>query len=454
LEPLKAVAATGQLGTGFKRETIETAAVGARFIGCDAGSTDPGPYYLGSGKTQAADAAVERDLELIIEKALERDIPALIGSAGTGGGTVHLNRTANIVRSIAARRGWKFELATIDSEVAPETVAAAYRSGRLRPLAGAPQLSEDGIRSSARLVAMQGVEPFQHALQQGAQVVIAGRTSDVSIYAAVPLLEGIPPEIAYHAGKILECGAAAVEERMHPDCMTALLSKNEFVIDPPNPAMKCTPQSVAAHGMYENADPFYHVEPGGTLDITNAEYTAASERSVRVRPGIFTTADQITLRLEGAELAGYRTVVVAGVRDPLVVRQIDDFLASTTKVIKGKVRESLGFEEEQYSFTWRVYGKNGSMGELEPDPRVVGREVGLVLDIVAPEQSAASAIASVAWHTALHHPIPQYSGLLSNLAFPFSPPSLDAGPVYRFSINHVIEVENALELAKIEFETL
>jgi hypothetical protein len=454
LEPLKAVAATGQLGTGFKRETLDTATAGARMIGCDAGSTDPGPYYLGAGKTQAADAAVARDLELMIEKALEHNIPAVVGSAGTGGGTVHLNRTVDIVRAIAARRNWKFELATIDSEVAPETVAAAYRAQRLRPLSGAPELSEERILGASRLVAMQGVEPFQHALKQGAQVVIAGRSSDVSIYAAVPLMEGIPPEIAYHAGKILECGAAAVEQRSHPDCMTAYMSADEFVMDPPNPAMRCTPQSVAAHGMYENADPFYHVEPGGALDITNAEYTPAGDRSVRVRPGVFTPADQLTLRLEGAELAGYRTAVVAGVRDPLVVGQIDDFLASTTKVIKGKIRESLGFEAEQYTFNWRVYGQNGSMGELEPDPRVLGQEVGLVLDIVAPEQAAAAAIASVAWHTALHHPVPQYSGLVSNLAFPFSPPSLDAGPVYRFCINHVIEVDDALELATIEFETL
>lgn len=454
MQPLKAVAATGQLGTGFKRETLQAASRGARFIGCDAGSTDPGPYYLGSGKTQAADAAVERDLELIIENALEQNIPALIGSAGTGGGTVHLNRTAEIVRSIAARRKWNFELATIGSEVTPETVAGAFRAGRLRPLTGAPELSEDSILRAARLVAMQGVEPFQQALGQGAQVVIAGRSSDVSIYAAVPLMEGIPPEIAYHAGKILECGAAAVEERSHPDCMTALLSAGEFILEPPNPTMRCTPQSVAAHGMYENADPFYHVEPGGTLDITGAEYEAASERSVRVRPGVFTASDQVTLRLEGAELAGYRTVVVAGVRDPLVVRQIDDFLASATKVIKSKVRESLGIQDEQYSFAWRIYGKNGSMGQLEPDPRVVGQEIGLVLDIVAPKQVVASAIASVAWHTALHHPIPQYSGLLSNLAFPFSPPSLDAGAVYRFCINHVIEVDSALELADIQLESL
>lgn len=454
MEALKIVAATGQLGTGFKAETLETATAGARFIGCDAGSTDPGPYYLGSGRTQAADAAVERDLELIIEKALELGIPALIGSAGTGGGAVHLARTARIVRSIAERRKWRFEMATIDSEVRPEVVAAALREHRLRPLSGAPELSEARLMASERLVAMQGVEPFQHALEQGAQVVICGRSSDVSIYAAMPLTEGIPPEVAYHAGKILECGAAAVEERSHPDCMTALLSEDEFVIDPPNPLMRCTPQSVAAHGMYENADPFYHVEPGGTLDITDAEYTVAGPRSVRVRPGVFRPTDTITLRLEGAEVAGYRTVVIAGIRDPLVVGQIDDFLASTTKVIKEKVRESLRVEEEQYSFTWRVYGRNGALGALEPHAQVDGHEVGLVLDIVAGQQATAAAIASVAWHTALHHPVPQYSGLVSNLAFPFSPPSLDAGPVYRFCINHVIEVESALDLANFEFMSL
>jgi len=57
---------------------------------------------------------------------------------------------------------------------------------------------------------MMGIEPIQSALNAGAQVVVAGRCSDVAIYAALPVLEGIPKHVAFHAGKILECGSAAV----------------------------------------------------------------------------------------------------------------------------------------------------------------------------------------------------------------------------------------------------
>jgi hypothetical protein len=43
-QTLKAVAATGQFGTGFKGETLAEAARGASFIGCDAGSTVKGAF--------------------------------------------------------------------------------------------------------------------------------------------------------------------------------------------------------------------------------------------------------------------------------------------------------------------------------------------------------------------------------------------------------------------------
>jgi hypothetical protein len=36
---------------------------------------------------------------------------------------------------------------------------------------------------------MMGVEPIQQALRSGAQIVVAGRSSDTSIFAALPLLD-------------------------------------------------------------------------------------------------------------------------------------------------------------------------------------------------------------------------------------------------------------------------
>jgi hypothetical protein len=70
--------------------------------------------------------------------------------------------------------------------------------------------------------------------------------------------------------------------------------------------------------------------------------------------------------------------------------------------------------------------------------------VGLLIDIVAPTQKLAASILPIVAHTGLHHPIPEHEGLVSNFAFPFSPPGMDAGPVYRFCTNHVWKLSDPL----------
>lgn len=438
---VKAVSATGMVGTGFKEASLRTASEGASFIASDGGSTDPGPYYLGSGLSQPSDAAIERDLALILEIGLDRGIPVILGSAGTAGGRPHVARVRGIIERIAQQRGLHFTLATLETEMQPETVVRALQAGRLRPLPNAPEVTPQSIMATTRIVAMAGPEPFQHALREGAQVVLAGRSSDTSLFVAVPAMQGIPMGVCYHAAKVLECGAASVVQRLYPDSMMATLDVEGFTIEPPNPAMRCTPQSVASHTLYENGDPFLLVEPGGTLDTSQARYKAVSDRAVRVTGSGFIEAEAYTVRLEAASLRGYRSAVVAGIRDPLVIRQLGSFIESANASIHDKVRESLKLADEQYVIRWQVYGRDGSMGELEPDRDVQGHEVGTVIDVVGPTQNAANAIASVAWHTALHHPIPEYHGLVSNLAFPFSPPSLVGGPVYEFSMNHAMVLE-------------
>ena len=127
-----------------------------------------------------------------------------------------------------------------------------------------------------------GVEPIQQALTSGAQIVVAGRSSDTSIFAALPLLEGYAPAVVWHMAKILECGAAAVAVRTAPDCMMAELHEDSFDVFPLREDYHCTPQSVASHTLYENADPFDLKEPSGTLRTRTARYEAISDRAVRV----------------------------------------------------------------------------------------------------------------------------------------------------------------------------
>ena len=54
------------LGYGFTEEAFNNGlSLGIDLIACDAGSADPGPYYLGSGTTFVSRIAVKRDLGLM-----------------------------------------------------------------------------------------------------------------------------------------------------------------------------------------------------------------------------------------------------------------------------------------------------------------------------------------------------------------------------------------------------
>jgi len=455
LKKIRAVAATGNLSTGFREETLVRAVQqGAHFIGCDAGTTDSGPYYLGSGKPRGPREGTKRNLRIIIREALNAGIPVIVGSAGHAGGTPHLAWTLEIVRELARENAWHFKLAAIDSEIPKEVLLDAFLEGRIAPLCPAPELQETSIRQAERFVAMMGIEPIQSALNSGAQVVIAGRCSDVAIYAALPVLDGIPRHVAFHAGKILECGSAAVAQRFYTDCMAAELDQDGFTVEPPNPAFRCTPQSVAAHTLYENADPYHLVESGGVVDTTAAHYEAITDRAVRVTGARFIPAQKYTVKIEGAALAGYRSIVVAGIRDPLILRQVDSFLASLRSVVERKIEDSLKLSRDAYTLQFRVYGSNGSLGHSEPCPQVEGHEVGLIIDVVAASQSLAADILPIVWHTGLHHPIPEQEGLISNLAFPFSPPGADMGPVYRFCANHIWHLDDPCKPFRITLEDL
>ncbi len=55
-------------------------------------------------------------------------------------------------------------------------------------------------------------------------------------------------------------------------------------------------------------------------------------------------------------------------------------------------------------------------------------------------------------HVALHFPVPDWTGSITGLAQPYSPQVLDRGPVWRFNINHAIEVDDPLELYRFKFE--
>jgi hypothetical protein len=295
-----------------------------------------------------------------------------------------------------------------------------------------------------------GAEPFMKALEAGADVILAGRASDTAIFAALPIMRGIPEGIAWHAAKILECGAASVVMRKTPDCMFAWLRPDHFVVEAPDPQLRCTPQSIASHSLYENADPFRLIECSGTLDLTGSQYEQLNERAVKVTGSRFLKAERYTVKLEGAEKVGYQSVLIGSIRDPFIIRQIDDWTTRLTEKIHARVRMVYGdrLKPEQYILNIRVYGKNGTMGPLEPVKEIRSHELCLLFETTAPTQEIASTIASITRHQALHLPIPEWSGLITAVACPYN--HMDRGAAYRFNVNHVVEPATPYEMFPME----
>ena len=124
------VSATGMLGSGFRAESLDMAiSLGARMIGCDAGSTDPGPGPLATGTCMFSAAAVKRDTEIMMSRAIKAGIPLIVGSAGTSGSDAGLAWMVDIVHEIAREQGLHFKLAVIHSELSSQGVAHHQAGG-------------------------------------------------------------------------------------------------------------------------------------------------------------------------------------------------------------------------------------------------------------------------------------------------------------------------------------
>ena len=449
---VRVLSATGVCGSGFKESSIAAGmARKPHFIGCDAGSTDPGPAPLGTGTPAFPRRAVKRDLRVMIKAAWQANIPLLIGSAGTAGGEPHLALVRDIVLEIAKEEGLRFRLALIHAEQDKAYLKRRLREGRITPLKPAPEFDDGVIDRSVRIVGMMGEEPFLRAVDLGADVVIAGRASDCAIFAGIPIRMGVPPGLAWHAAKLLECGSAIAVSRPSPDSIFATFSGDQFDIEALDPDVRCTPQSVAAHALYENADPYRLVESSGTLDLTQASYEALDDRRVRVRGSRFEPAETYTVKLEGAERVGYQSIVIGSVRDPFIIRQIDNWSERLGEKLRGRVADVYDAETaSNYIFNLRIYGKDGTMGPLEPVQTVTTHELCLVLEVTAQTQEIATTIVSMARHQALHLPIPEWSGLITGVACIYSPAYLERGAVYRFCVNHVLAPDDPYEMFPME----
>ncbi len=448
MDEIRILSPTAILGYGFPPDSFE-AGLARRpdVIAVDAGSTDPGPYYLGAGVSFTDRRAVARDLSLILRAGRTLKIPVLIGTAGGSGADPHLQWNLAIIREIAEQEGLSFRLAVIHSEISRQAVLDALAAGQISELQPGLPLTREDITASTHIVGQMGVEPFIKALAAGAEVVLAGRAYDPAMFAVLPLRRGFPPGLALHLGKILECAAIAAVPGSGSDCMLGYLRADHFLLEPLNPARKCTVTSVAAHTLYEKSNPSFLPGPGSVLDLTAARFDQYNETMVKVSGSRLVPTSFYTVKLEGARRVGFRTISVAGARDPLFIARVEQII----KGVQSRVADNFAdIPADKYKLFFHIYGKNGVMGRLEPQETITSHELGLVIEAVAESQELADTICSFTRSTMLHYGYPGRVSTAGNLAFLYSPSDLKAGEVYRFSIYHLLKVADPCSLFPIE----
>ncbi|MCO6000116.1 acyclic terpene utilization AtuA family protein [Actinoallomurus rhizosphaericola] len=439
---------SGMLGAGFHPDTITRGlSLGPDVIAVDGGSTDSGPYYLGTGRAKTTERAVRHDLRLLLAAASDAGIPLVIGSCGTSGTDSGVEWIADIVHEICLEAGLDLTVAKIFSEQRAETLLPALDRGAIHPLPPSIELDPATLNRCVHIVGVMGHEPIEQALRAGADVVLAGRATDTAVSAAVPLMRGMPPGPTWHAAKIIECGGSCTTDPRSGGVF-ARIDHGGFTVEPLDLDTACTPMSVAAHMLYETADPYRMREPGGTIDVTEARYTPVNDRVVRVEGSRFEPAEQYTVKLEGAVITGYETVSFVGIRDPQVLRCIDEWAGLLRKLLAERVARVLGLGPDEWGADIRLYGYNAILGELDPVP-ATPQEVGVMLLVNARDQQTATAISQLANPLLLHLPTPAMNHLPS-FAFATSPAHIDRGAAYEFVLNHVVDVDSPTELFRLE----
>ncbi|MCL1893289.1 MAG: DUF1446 domain-containing protein [Holophagaceae bacterium] len=436
MKPFKVLSPTAILGYGFPEASfLKGMEEKPDLIAVDAGSTDPGPYYLGSGKSFTDRVGVKRDLRYMITYGIKNKIPVVIGSAGGSGARPHVEWCRQIIEEIALEEKLSFRMGIAYADIEKSVVIKAIDAGQVTPLDDLPMPTPEEVNSCPYVVAQMGIEPIQALLTEGVDVVLAGRAYDPVCFSALPIMKGYDVALATHMGKIIECAAIAATPGSGADAVLGILYEDYFVLKALNPIRKFTELSAAAHSLYEKSDPYHLPGPGGTLDLSNVTFTELATGEVEVRGTTITPTNPYRIKLEGSSPVGFRTISIAGTHDPIMIASLDNILTE----VKARVDDLLSKENVEARVYFHVYGKHGVMGDLEkgnyPDPH----EAGILIEVLAPTQEAADTVCSITRSTLLHYGYEGRIATAGNLAFPFSPSDIRMGQCFQFTLYHLMD---------------
>ncbi|HHW48807.1 MAG TPA: DUF1446 domain-containing protein [Clostridiaceae bacterium] len=435
---------------GFAPTKEESFWIGAEtkpdYYCCDSGSDDIGPTPLGADKCASHYEWQKHDLELMLLASRKQGVPMIIGSAGDTGTNSRVDMFVEIIKDLAKKHNLpKFKLAYFYSEVDKEYIKQKMDQGIvIEGLDGRSNLSYEDLEKTDRIVAVAGVHPFIKALDMGADIIIGGRSSDCAIFAAPAIWEGFPENLSYYLGKVLECASFCAEPYGAKESVIGTITNEDVKVTAMHPNQRCTVASVAGHAMYERSNPFYEYVAGGMLDMTNCVYEQYDEKTCRITgPKFIPTEGKIKVKLEGSGKVGERYIGIAGIRDPYTIKNIDKVI----EWARSQVEER--FAGKKYELYYRIFGKNGVMGDLEPVKEIRSHELCVVVEGIAPTKEMAEEVTMIGTRQIFYARLPEVKGTAGTAAFVVDE-VLPASPAYIWTMNHVIPVDDPLELFKVE----
>lgn len=444
-QSVKILVPSGALGIPYDQAALDAGLLEKPdLIAIDGGSTDSGPFYLGTGTSKYSRSATKADWARLMDARARGGVPLLIGSAGTCGADSAVDWMLDLTLEIARERGEHLKIATLKSGQNQNVIVQALENGAITPLHPVLPLTVDIIRNTTNIVALAGVEQIQAALSTDADIIIAGRATDTALIAALPIASGCHEGAAWHGAKIAECGALATT---NPNSGVILMHFDDkgFVITPMADDALATPETVSAHMLYENANPYILYEPGGYLNVENAQYQSVDGKSVRVEGSIWKNTTPYCVKLEGTRCAGFQTVSIVMVRDQHYCQYIEDWVEALKISFHQKAKLN---RLDDVLLELRVIGRNATLGELETR-HGSSVEFGVMAIFTSNDQLRSQEAAKLLNPDLLHLPLTKHEPM-PTFAFPFSPPEMNKGALYEFCLNHVIAIADPMACFKLE----
>lgn len=459
MEKVSLLVSTGNLGDNIIEEGTFYEGV-KRSIDCfaaDAGTADAGPTFLGADMAHNPVVWEKHDLEVMLLESRKKNVPMIVGSCSTTGTDRGVDLYADLIRDIAKEHKLEsFKMALIYSQLNKDDLVEWIDNGESEPLGAGYPLTKEILDQTSYVTASMGIEQIVHALEQGADVILAGRACDDAVLAAYPIFRGFPKGVSLHMGKAAECASLVCWPQKVKESIVATVAEDAFTIEPMHPDQKATPHSVAAHSMYERTNPFIQAVPGGILDMHKSVYEAATERITRVSGSEFLTSEDGTykVKLEGAGEAGERVYHLVGIRDTRAIENIDQILVDTRE----KVSDIIGKDKDnQYELFFHVYGRDAIMRDNEPVVKTRAHELVVIIEVISKDIDLATSVAKCAKFRFFYMNYPgQMNSSGGSVALITDEPLYPKNKCYKWTIDHLIRLDDPLDprIFRYSFETV